>query len=180
MQFTNRSRFAVNAMIDLGLRKNSSVALSAIAQRERISISYLEKIFGFLLKQGLVISTRGPGGGYSLGRPASDITAADIVASVDGSFDSIQCCNGKVCQKDARCMAHDLWAGLSNCMFDFLQSKTLQQLVDEQILLAGEGSFEETQSSKTGVYALSSLKTTQINVPNSVFAWRPDDMVAQS
>jgi len=83
MRLTTKGRFAVTAMIDLALRQNNGpVTLAAISQRQQISLSYLEQLFGKLRRHELVESTRGPGGGYTLGRKASDITVADIIVSV--------------------------------------------------------------------------------------------------
>ena len=85
MRLTTKGRFAVTAMIDLALREHSGpVALAAISQRQQISLSYLEQLFGKLRRHELVESTRGPGGGYSLGRKAESITVADIIVAVDG------------------------------------------------------------------------------------------------
>ena len=84
MRLTTKGRFAVTAMIDLALRQdNGPVTLAAISQRQRISLSYLEQLFGKLRRHELVESTRGPGGGYTLARKAGDITIADIIVSVD-------------------------------------------------------------------------------------------------
>ena len=86
MRLTTKGRFAVTAMIDLALRQDTGpVTLAAISQRQRISLSYLEQLFGKLRRHELVESTRGPGGGYSLGRKAGDITVADIIVSVEGT-----------------------------------------------------------------------------------------------
>ena len=80
MRLTTKGRFAVTAMIDLGLRQNSGpVTLAAISQRQQISLSYLEQLFGKLRRHELVESTRGPGGGYTLGRKAADINMTDII-----------------------------------------------------------------------------------------------------
>ena len=84
MRISTKGRFAVNAMIDLALREAAGpVALAGISERQRISLSYLEQLFGGLRAAGLVVSSRGPGGGYRLGRAAEDISVADIVLSVD-------------------------------------------------------------------------------------------------
>ena len=84
MRLTTKGRFAVTAMIDLALRSsNGPVALAAISHRQQISLSYLEQLFGKLRRHELVESTRGPGGGYSLGRKADEITVADIIVAVD-------------------------------------------------------------------------------------------------
>ena len=92
MRLTTKGRFAVTAMIDLGLRQNSGpVTLAAISQRQQISLSYLEQLFGKLRRHELVESTRGPGGGYTLARSPTEITVADIILSVDEPIDATQC-----------------------------------------------------------------------------------------
>ena len=92
MRLTTKGRFAVTAMIDLALRQNSGpVTLAAISQRQQISLSYLEQLFGKLRRNELVESTRGPGGGYTLARKAADITVTDIITSVDEPIDATQC-----------------------------------------------------------------------------------------
>ena len=170
MRLTTKGRFAVTAMIDLALRQNSGpVTLATISQRQQISLSYLEQLFGKLRKHELVESTRGPGGGYSLGRKASDITVADIIVSVDEPIDATQCAGKENCQGEAgRCMTHDLWAALNSRMVDFLDSVTLQKLVDDQ--LAKGMQIESRPSVRRGVSAAPVLKPIRINAPNSVFA----------
>jgi Rrf2 family iron-sulfur cluster assembly transcriptional regulator len=92
MRLTTKGRFAVTAMIDLGLRQGSGpVTLAAISQRQQISLSYLEQLFGKLRRNGLVESTRGPGGGYSLARDPQGITIAEIITSVDEPIDATHC-----------------------------------------------------------------------------------------
>lgn len=92
MRLTTKGRFAVTAMIDLALRQASGpVTLAAISQRQQISLSYLEQLFGKLRRNDLVESTRGPGGGYTLSRPAQQISVADIILSVDEPLDATQC-----------------------------------------------------------------------------------------
>jgi len=135
MRLTTKGRFAVTAMIDLALRQNNGpVTLAAISQRQQISLSYLEQLFGKLRRHELVESTRGPGGGYTLGRKAGEITVADIIVSVDEPIDATQCGGKENCLGEGnRCMTHDLWSQLNAKMVDFLDSVTLQSLVDEQI-----------------------------------------------
>ena len=135
MRLTTKGRFAVTAMIDLALRQNNGpVTLAAISQRQQISLSYLEQLFGKLRRHQLVESTRGPGGGYTLARKATDITVADIILSVDEPIDATQCGGKENCLGEgARCMTHELWASLNERMVDFLASVKLQKLVDDQI-----------------------------------------------
>ena len=92
MRLTTKGRFAVTAMIDLALRQQSGpVTLAGISQRQGISLSYLEQLFGKLRRHELVDSVRGPGGGYTLARLARHITVADIVFAVDEPVDATQC-----------------------------------------------------------------------------------------
>ena len=170
MRLTPKGRFAVTAMIDLGLRQNSGpVTLAAISQRQQISLSYLEQLFGKLRRNELVESTRGPGGGYTLGRKASEITVADIIVSVDEPIDATQCGGKENCMGEGgRCMTHDLWASLNNRMVEFLDSVSLQKLVDEQ--LAKGVVVENTPQVKKAVFASPIIKPARVNAPNSVFA----------
>jgi len=120
-------------MIDLALREhNGPVTLAGISQRQKISLSYLEQLFGKLRRHELVESTRGPGGGYTLGRVAKEITVADIIFAVDEPLDATQCGGKENCADDQRCMTHDLWANLNARMVDYLDSVSLLDLVEQQ------------------------------------------------
>ena len=133
MRLTTKGRFAVTAMVDLALRQGGGpVTLAGISQRQRISLSYLEQLFGKLRRNGLVESTRGPGGGYSLGRKAETITVADIISSVDEPLDATQCGGHENCHDNHRCMTHDLWTDLNKTIFAYLANVTLASLVDKQ------------------------------------------------
>ncbi len=133
MRLTTKGRFAVTAMIDLGLRNDKGpVTLSAISQRQKISLSYLEQLFGRLRRHELVESMRGPGGGYRLARSARDITVADIIYAVDEPLDATQCGGKQNCDDERVCMTHELWASLNRHMVDFLDSISLADLVTEQ------------------------------------------------
>jgi len=120
-------------MIDLGMRQHKGpVTLAGISQRQTISLSYLEQLFAKLRRHGLVESTRGPGGGYRLGKLATDISVADIIFAVDEPLDATQCAGKANCDNDHRCMTHDLWASLNRHMVDFLDSVSLATLVAQQ------------------------------------------------
>jgi len=170
MRLTTKGRFAVTAMIDLALRQaGGPVTLAAISQRQQISLSYLEQLFGRLRRHDLVESTRGPGGGYTLGRKPSDITVADIIVSVDEPIDATQCVGKENCLGEGeRCMTHELWSALNAKMVDFLDSITLQKLVDEQ--LAKGMVVEAAPSLKRAISSAPVLKPIRVNAPNSVFA----------
>ena len=170
MRLTTKGRFAVTAMIDLALRQsNGPVTLAAISQRQQISLSYLEQLFGKLRRHELVESTRGPGGGYSLGRKAADITVADIIVSVDEPIDATHCGGKENCQGEAgRCMTHELWSNLNQRMFDFLHSVSLQKLVDDQV---SKGMHVELRPSiKKAISSAPVVKPIRVTAPNSVFA----------
>ena len=170
MRLTTKGRFAVTAMIDLALRQNNGpVTLAAISQRQQISLSYLEQLFGKLRRHELVESTRGPGGGYTLGRKATDITVADIIVSVDEPIDATQCGGKENCHGEGiRCMTHELWAQLNAKMVDFLDSVSLQSLVDEQI--AKGVVVENVPMIKRAISSAPVVKPIRVNAPNSVFA----------
>ncbi|CAM3440669.1 Fe-S cluster assembly transcriptional regulator IscR [Bordetella sputigena] len=138
MRLTTKGRFAVTAMIDLAMRQHSGpVTLAAISQRQNISLSYLEQLFGKLRRHELVDSVRGPGGGYSLARLARNVTVADIIFAVDEPLDATSCGGKQDCTsgkdgKSGKCMTHELWATLNRKMVDYLDSVSLQDLVDQQ------------------------------------------------
>lgn len=143
MRLTTKGRFAVTAMLDLALRdKAAPVALAGISERQAISLSYLEQLFGKLRRHGLVDSVRGPGGGYRLARPMAEIRVADIIRAVDESLDATQCGGHENCREDRRCMTHDLWTTLNRKMYEYLASVSLADLVAQHqasTLKAGEG-----------------------------------------
>jgi Rrf2 family transcriptional regulator, iron-sulfur cluster assembly transcription factor len=133
MRLTTKGRFAVTAMIDLALRQHTGpVTLAGIAERQKISLSYLEQLFGKLRRNQLVASVRGPGGGYCLARSMGQMSVADIIQAVDETLDATQCGGRGDCHDDHPCMTHNLWTSLNKRMFDYLRSVTLQELVDQQ------------------------------------------------
>jgi Rrf2 family iron-sulfur cluster assembly transcriptional regulator len=138
MRLTTKGRFAVTAMIDLALREEKGpITLAAISQRQEISLSYLEQLFGKLRRHEIVESVRGPGGGYRLARRAENVTVADIIIAVDEPLDATQCggkenCHGPDHERGSRCMTHDLWTTLNEKMVEYLDSVSLKDLVDQQ------------------------------------------------
>jgi Rrf2 family transcriptional regulator, iron-sulfur cluster assembly transcription factor len=133
MRLTTKGRFAVTAMLDVALNAGDGpVALAAVSQRQKISLSYLEQLFGKLRRNGLVDSVRGPGGGYQLARAAESMTVADIIRAVDEPIDATQCGGRENCHDDKRCMTHELWAGLNAHIYHFLRGVTLAELARRQ------------------------------------------------
>ncbi|TAJ80041.1 MAG: Rrf2 family transcriptional regulator [Gallionellaceae bacterium] len=133
MRLTTKGRFAVTAMVDLATRGGRGpVTLAGIGERQRISLSYLEQLFGKLRKNNVVASVRGPGGGYCLARPANKISIVDIILAVDEPLDATNCGEQGNCQDGKPCLTHDLWHGLNEKIHEYLSGVNLQQLVDGQ------------------------------------------------
>jgi Rrf2 family iron-sulfur cluster assembly transcriptional regulator len=133
MRLTTKGRFAVTAMLDLALHgAQGPVTLAGIADRQKISLSYLEQLFGKLRRRALVESVRGPGGGYHLARDATLISVAEIVLAVEEPLDSTQCGGRQNCHENQRCMTHDLWEELNTTVQGFLSGVKLSQLVEKQ------------------------------------------------
>jgi Rrf2 family transcriptional regulator, iron-sulfur cluster assembly transcription factor len=133
MRLTTKGRFAVTAMIDLAMRNGEGpVTLADISDRQKISLSYLEQLFGKLRRKGLVSSVRGPGGGYNLARPTLEISVADIIVAVDEPIDATQCGGKENCKDEQKCITHDLWTDLNKHIFDYLGAVKLSELVAKQ------------------------------------------------
>jgi len=133
MRLTTRGRYAVTAMLDLALHGDEGpVTLAEISRRQDISLSYLEQLFAKLRKQGLVCSTRGPGGGYNLCCGAAQVPVARIIRAVDESVDATSCNGRKNCQNHQRCLTHDLWADLSRQIDEFLSGISLGDLLERR------------------------------------------------
>jgi len=137
MRLSTKGRYAVMAMADLARRQGAlgegdrAVALSEIAARQQISLSYLEQLFARLRRRGLVRSLRGPGGGYRLARTAEDTNIADIVLAVDEPLRATRCnAEGKGCMlKGERCLTHDLWEEMGRQLETYLASVSLADVV---------------------------------------------------
>jgi len=138
MRLSTKGRYAVMAMVDLAMHCDGKpVALAAIAERQEISLSYLEQLFARLKRNALVKSVRGPGGGYLLARGSSGTRISDIILAVDEPIRATRCDpnspHGCTSTK-MRCATHDLWSELSNQIHLFLSSVTLSDVVDRRIL----------------------------------------------
>jgi len=148
VRLSTKGRYAVMAMADLASQNGGKpVALADIAARQEISLSYLEQLFGKLRKGALVKSVRGPGGGYLLARPGSDIRIADIILAVDEPIQATRCTPGTPagCHNNkGRCLTHDLWEELSNQIYLYLSSVTLEDVVEHKVL-GTSGMFHGSQ-----------------------------------
>ncbi|WP_455234810.1 Rrf2 family transcriptional regulator [Thiogranum longum] len=130
MRLSTKGRYAVTAMMDLAIHEpKGPVTLADISHCQSISLSYLEQLFAKLRRENLVRGVRGPGGGYRLAKPASEITIAAIIAAVDEKVDAT--CGGESdCDEDRACLTHELWCGLSKKIFGFLDSISLEDFLN--------------------------------------------------
>jgi len=169
MRLTTKGRQAVVAMIDVALhQKAGPVALTGIGRRQKISLSYLEQMFADLRRHGLVVSTRGPGGGYSIARKAETITVADIVFAVDhvnaeprSARDDLMTVEGQ------RCLAPELWSSLSQRVVEFLDSIHLQKLVDDHVASGVRVQLDPPRRPAAAVKP--KAEPSRPRAPNSVF-----------
>lgn len=167
MRMSTRSRFAVTAMIDIALRGHAGpVSLADVGARHQISVSYLEQLFSKLRQGGLVQSTRGPSGGYTLARAEQAISVADIIGAIEAPA-SKPGQEGEDKEGSTDLMTQALWDTLSAQMTAHMQAISLHDLADEQ---RARGVKVETRPVKRGVYAPRKPKPVQTTAPNSVFA----------
>jgi Rrf2 family iron-sulfur cluster assembly transcriptional regulator len=166
MRLSTQSRFAVTAMVDVGLHQaHGPVSLSAVSERQQISLSYLEQFFSKLRQHGLVESTRGPGGGYTLAKPASDIHVADILLAIQTES------KRKRAEPTAQQICTDaLWNQLSDKIESHLQTISLQSLMNSQPSTAVAQPTKAAPKLHRGVYAQRPVTPVHTNAPNSVFA----------
>ncbi|MFI9650996.1 Rrf2 family transcriptional regulator [Guyparkeria halopsychrophila] len=149
MRLTTKGRYAVTAMLDLAIHDHGQpTALADIAERQSLSLSYLEQLFAQLGRGQLVSSVRGPGGGYQLAREPARINVAEIVHAVDEVVDVTRCGGRGNCQDGGQCLAHDLWMGLSAQIQGFLESISLADLVEQPDVL-GVSARQDNQLQQT-------------------------------
>lgn len=147
MRLSTKGRYAVMAMVDLANHSaGHPVALADIAQRQEISLSYLEQLFGKLRKGGIVKSVRGPGGGYLLSRHPNQMRVSDIILAVDEPIQATRCTPGSPAgchHNKGRCLTHDLWEELGNQIYLFLSSVSLADVLEKRVL-GSSGVFSES------------------------------------
>lgn len=137
MKMSTKGRYAVMAIIDIGQNSHGApVSLNEISERQDISQEYLEQLFGKLRRAGLVASTRGPGGGYTLSKQPADIALSEVILAVDEPLRVTRCAGDAVdgCVRGERCCAHDLWSSLGRQMMYFLESVTLEDVLENRNL----------------------------------------------
>lgn len=150
MKLSTKGRYAVMAMADLASHGNGRpVTLAEIADRQEISLSYLEQLFGKLRRSGLVSSVRGPGGGYLLARPTSELRVSDIILAVDEPIKATRCTPGSPlgCHSHrGRCLTHDLWEELGNQIYLYLSAVTLADVCERRILGSSRAIFRVSRN----------------------------------
>ncbi|MGB1008366.1 MAG: Fe-S cluster assembly transcription factor [Thiolinea sp.] len=131
MKLSTKGRYAVTAMMDLAIHDHEGpVTLADISNCQGISLSYLEQLFSKLRKCGLVEGVRGPGGGYRLGKPASQISIAQIIVAVDENIDATRCRGNEDCHGGDKCLTHELWSDLSDRLYNFLDDLSLASFIN--------------------------------------------------
>jgi Rrf2 family iron-sulfur cluster assembly transcriptional regulator len=156
LKLSTKGRYAVMAMVDLAMHSdNKPISLADIADRQEISLSYLEQLFAKLRRGGLVRSVRGPGGGYLLAREDTETRISDIILAVDEPIRATRCTPGQPfgCRiNKSRCMTHDLWEELGNQIYLYLSSVTVADVVAKRIL-GTSGVVRETAGSGGPAFA---------------------------
>lgn len=149
MKLSTKGRYAVMAMADLaeqGKVMGKPVSLADVADRQEISLSYLEQLFGKLRRNGLVKSVRGPGGGYLLARDSAELRISDIIMAVDEPMSATRCKPGSPegCHENkSRCLTHDLWQELTNQIYLYLSSVTLADVCERRVLGTSGMQFDD-------------------------------------
>lgn len=134
MKLSTRGRYAVRALVDLALHMNdSSILIRDVAERQGISVRYLQHLLTPLIKAGIVKSMRGAGGGIALARSQEEIKLGEIMYILEGSFAPTECVNDpEVCERSAYCATRDIWAELKNAIEGVMYSTTIMQIADRQ------------------------------------------------
>ena len=135
MKLSTKGRYAVMAMVDICKSSTGKpIALADVAERQEISLSYLEQLFGKLRRAELVKSVRGPGGGYLLARPSHELNISDVIMAVDEPISTTRCTQSKGCRSDdARCLTHGLWEALRDQIYMYLASVSLEDVAEGRI-----------------------------------------------
>jgi len=171
MRMSTKGRFAVTAMMEVALRERGGpVSLAGIGSRQNMSLSYPEQLFSRLRRHGLVESTRGPGGGYTLGRRAEEITVADIIVAVDSDDDDSGRSEAPAARQVGESLTGELWGNLNAKMIEFMDEITLQSLVQEQL---AKGVPVDVKPAKRSLASKISNTAAgfRLSAPNSVFAF---------
>ncbi len=152
MKINTQSRVAIAAILDIAVHGTTKpVSLASVGARQRVSVSYLEQLFKKMREKGLVVSQRGPGGGYQMNQGLDEVSVADVIAAVDRAIPDCDACqsDGR-CEDPQCCVPKDLWSGVDDRLHGYLRSVTLDSLLDS----AGEttGSPQASLAKATASY----------------------------
>ena len=134
MKLSTKSRYAIRALLDLALHQEEQpVLLKDIAQRQQISLNYLEHLITPLVAAGILLSTRGPKGGVSLGKPLDEVKMSEVIQLLEGSIAPVECVNNPdICERSETCVTRDVWSEMKDAINSVLESTTLMNLVERQ------------------------------------------------
>ena len=132
MKLSTRTRYGVRAILELaGNQSEEPMQIKTIAERQEISVKYLEQLMAILKSAGFVRSVRGAKGGYILAKPANQIKLSDVFNALEGPVTTVECLeNENSCKRAADCVTRQVWAEVQQAIMSVLRSMTLQDLVD--------------------------------------------------
>ncbi len=135
MKIATKTRYALRVMIDVAAHdEEGCVPLKDVAERQGISKKYLEQVVSPLVSQSLLKVTRGHKGGYQLTRKPKEITCAQIVSATENGLELLDCLSGEVvCEREGICASKNIWGGLERTMTEYLESITLQDILDNNV-----------------------------------------------
>ena len=129
MNFSTKTEYGLRALACLDKKAETAISLAVIAEKEGLSLAYLERLFASLKKAGLVRSTRGKSGGYCLARPAGQINLLEVVEALEGRLLPYDCVKGGVCKHQLTCRVHPVWAKIYTHMAQTLRNIKLSKLM---------------------------------------------------
>jgi Rrf2 family transcriptional regulator, iron-sulfur cluster assembly transcription factor len=143
MKLTTKGRYGLRAMVDLALNQgDGAVCIQCIAERQNISDTYLEQLFRKLKKSGLVKSVRGAGGGYVLARPEEDISVGDVLISLEGGLNAVECKgseDNEECGMSDLCVTKIVWQRINESIKDAVNTISIKDLADRSRELRKKG-----------------------------------------
>jgi Rrf2 family iron-sulfur cluster assembly transcriptional regulator len=135
VNLTTKGKYAVTAVLDLAIQERDSASyskISEVADRQSIPPAYLEQIFSFLRKAGILTAVRGPKGGFKLSRPSAEIMIGEIIIAVEKNMDATQCAGEGICNAGSKCIAHNFWMDFNENVNEFLMNKSLEDVLSKR------------------------------------------------
>ncbi len=133
MKISTKTRYTVRALLDLAVNdKGKPSQIKDIARRQDLSVRYLENLFSALRADGILTSSKGKGGGFSLSRAPSRINILDVIQAVEGKLILVSCIESdSFCQRYADCITRNIWKKANNRLKEFFKSITLKNLIED-------------------------------------------------